>query len=277
VAADDQTAAAPIVIDHAGEVDCLARWLTDMPRVLVIGAELGDLVGRLERSGHSVLVLPHLPSAVDDAPPVIDAIAFGDDLLSAADPVAAVSAALRIARRSVVVLSVANAASRDARLAMLDGSPPGPGGATRTSLFALARDAGGVVTALGRVSPPAGQRPTSSDRSILSPLVAPLLGLDPNAAALRFVVRVEPAGRALAPGPSDLESAILAEEDAAELQIRQVIAVQRGDVAALNQVRRDFVSLSRSRMVRWGSIPGRTARYAKRLAGRVLRLLRLRR
>lgn len=274
--ADDQAAAAPVDIDQAVEVECLAQWLVGMQRVLVVGAELGDLVGHLERIGHAVLVVPNLATA-GGGHPDIDAVAFGDGLLDDVDPAAAISAALTLARQGIVVLSVANAASRDARLALLDGSLPSRGGVTRRSLFALGREAGGEVTALGRVSPPAGHRPTSSDRSVLSPLVAPLLGLDPNAVALRFVARIEPAGRAAATGRGDLESAVVAEEEAAELQIRQIVAVQRGDLAALNQVRRDFVSLSRSRMVRWGSMPGRGARYAKRLAGRVLRLLRLRR
>lgn len=274
---DDQAAAAPVDIDQAAEVECLARWLSGMHRVLVVGGELGDLVGHLERIGHSVVVVPSLPTADDGGYPDIEAVVLGDGLLDTVDPAAVIRTALQVARHGIVVLSVANAASRDARLALLDGSLPSRGGATRRSLFALGREAGGEVTAFGRVSPPPGHRPASSDRDVLSPLVAPLLGLDPNAAALRFVARIEPAGRAAATGRGDLESAVVAEEDAAELQIRQIVAVQRGDLAALNQVRRDFVSLSRSRMVRWGSMPGRAARLAKRLAGRVLRLLRLRR
>jgi hypothetical protein len=276
VTADDRSSVDPLSLEPAEEVGCLCRWVADSRRVLVVGTDLADLTAALEQRGHEVLVRASLPVADEETGHRPDAVALGDDALRAAGPRAALRAALLLSASGAVVVSVANAASREARLALLEGTPPAEGGLTRRSLFSLARDEGAEVRAFGRVASAAGSRPPSPDRGAVTSRVAPLLSLDPNSTAHHFVARIEIPRHVDRSAASELEANVLAEEAAAELQIRQIIAVRDADLAALEQVRRDFVSLSRSRMVRWGSMPGRFARLGRRTAGRILRLLRLR-
>ena len=184
------------------------------------------------------------------------------------DPVTRLrAAAATCAPGDRIVVEVANAASLDARLALLHGDGgdgPTAGRFTRRSLFAAAHDAGLVVTSFERVA----RRGDATFDAPLAPLVQDLVLLDPNAAAERFVATLELPGDASRRVAEDLERALTAEEGAAAAQIRTLVAAQQREQAELLQSRQELIAVQNGKLMRWSQFPRRVYRRLRRLVGR---------
>lgn len=288
----------------------LLRYVEGHRRVLEIGCSAGHVSAALKERGHFVYGIEIDPVSAEAARSIADVVAVadldcqaiadavterdfdalivGDVLEHLRDPAATLrEACALLAPGAVIALSLPNVAFHDVRLALLEGEWTYRGTGlldethlrffTRRTVFALASSAGLVVTDFRRIVKAAGTSNVMPDQPVLSTLVDSLLSLDPNSTAYQFVARLERPSPETTQQAGALAQRLDDEETEALLQLRQVIATYERDNAALLQVRRDFIDLSNSTMVRVGSMPGRAARYLRRLAGRVLRALRLRR
>lgn len=287
----------------------LLRYVEGHHRVLEVGCSAGHVSAALKERGHYVYGIEIDPVSAESARAIadvvvvadldrqsitdvveqrdFDALVVGDVLEHLREPTSTLREALSLlADDAVVALSLPHVGFHDVRTALLEGEWTYRGTGlldethlrffTRRSVFALAHDAGLVVTDFGRMLKAPGTSNVAPERPVLSTLVDDYLALDPDATTYQFVARLE------RPSTTTSEQARLVaqrlddEEAEALLALRQVLATYERDQAALLQLRRDFIDLSNSRMVRWGSMPRRAALRLRRLAGRVLRLLRLR-
>jgi 2-polyprenyl-3-methyl-5-hydroxy-6-metoxy-1,4-benzoquinol methylase len=287
----------------------LLRYVEGYHRVLEIGCSAGHVSAALKERGHYVYGIEIDPVSAATARTIadmvkvadldresittvvgqrdFDALIVGDVLEHLREPAATLREALTLlAPHAVVALSLPNVGFHDVRTALLEGEWTYRGTGlldethlrffTRRTVFGLAHDAGLVVTDFARMQRAPGTTNVAPERPVVSTLIDEYLSLDPNAAAYQFVARLERPTDDTVPLADELARRLDAEEADALLQLRQVIATYERDQAALLQLRRDFIDLSNSRMVRWGSMPRRAALALRRLAGRVLRALRLR-
>lgn len=287
----------------------LLRYVEGHHRVLEVGCSAGHVSAALKERGHYVFGIEIDPVSAEaaraiadvvvvadlDREPIstvvtergFDALIVGDVLEHLREPTATLREALTLlAPDAVVALSLPHVGFHDVRAALLEGEWIYRGTGlldethlrffTRRSVFALAHDAGLVVTDFRRMHRAPGTSNVAPERPVLSTLVDEYLALDPNATTYQFVARLERPTDDTSRRADELSRQLDGEEADALLQLRQVLATYERDQAALLQLRRDFIDLSNSRMVRWGSMPRRAALRVRRLAGRVLRALRLR-
>lgn len=288
----------------------LLRYVEGHHRVLEVGCSAGHVSAALKERGHYVYGIEIDPVSAATARTIadmvkvadldresittvvgqrgFDALIVGDVLEHLRDPVNTLREALTLlAPDAVVALSLPHVGFHDVRTALLEGEWTYRATGlldethlrffTRRSVFALAHDAGLVVTDFCRIHKAPGTSNVAPEQPVLSTLVDEYLALDPNSTTYQFVARLERPGGTTTAVADELARRLDREEADALLQLRQVLATYEHDQAALLQLRRDFIDLSNSRMVRWGSMPRRAALAVRRLAGKVLRALRLRR
>lgn len=163
-----------------------------------------------------------------------------------------------------------NAAHIDARMGLLHGEQVGTVAGshhplTRRSLFAIAHDAGLVITELRRIEARPGTAPDAIADPALAPLVQDLVLLDPNAATAAFVAVLERPTGANREQAAALDRALSTEEDAAAAQVRALVEAHQREQAELLQSRQELIAVQNGKLMRWSQFPRRVYRRLRRL------------
>ncbi|MFZ4719522.1 MAG: hypothetical protein ACOYMR_08850 [Ilumatobacteraceae bacterium] len=168
---------------------------------------------------------------------------------------------------STVIVRARNAASLDARLALLHGTDTWTADTgrpfTRQSLFATVQAAGLVVTSLERV-PRAAAAPSGAMWTLVSDLVP----LDPNAATEAFVATLQLPNAANAAIAEALAQTLTDEESAAAAQVRTLVEAHQREQAELLAGRQELIAVQNGKLMRWSQFPRRVYRRLRRLVGR---------
>ncbi len=267
-------------------------------RVLELGCATGYVTAALKARGHHVVGVEIDPESAEITRAIADEVFVGDldrvrlpdlvgeqrfDVVLAGDvlehlrePVSALRDAVSLLDDDgFVVVSLPNVAFLDVRAALLHGDwTYRPDGLldethvrffTRRTMFALARDAGLVVTGFHRVDRRPGTSNVALSDAPLDPLVRDLALLDPNASTYQFVAKFERPTDENRAEAEALDHRLSTEEDATTAQLRTLVDAHQREQAELVRSRQELIALQNGRLMRYSQFPRRVYRRLRRL------------